>query len=223
MSRIAVRLVGVSKRYPGPPAHTALASVDVRIQAGIHTALTGPSGSGKSTLLNLIGGLDVATAGSVEVAGVDLSSATRLQRAAFRRSKLAFVFQQFHLLPGRSVVENVELALLCHDGRRRRWHRERAHEVLTQVDLQDRWHAVPEQLSGGEQQRVAIARALSCGPEILIMDEPTGNLDAGSASRVLTIVDNVVEEGLTVLTATHDPEVSEHSTVNLKLRNGGLQ
>lgn len=217
-----VSVSGVAKHYIGPPAVQALSDVTLEIQSGLHVGLMGPSGSGKSTLLNLIGALDTPSAGSVLVSGTELSLAGARERAAFRRKELGFVFQASHLLPDRSVVENVELALICRDGRRRADHRSLALDVLRQVGLDGRWNATPRHLSGGEQQRTAIARALVTQPSLLLMDEPTGSLDSESSSKVLDAVSGAVRRGLTAITATHDPEVATRCGVLFQLRDGKL-
>lgn len=213
---------GVAKRYIGPPSVEALSGVNLEIQSGLHVGLMGPSGSGKSTLLNLIGALDTPTEGSVVVSGSDLSLASKRERAAFRRRELGFVFQASHLLPDRAVVENVELGLICRDGRRRDGHRSLARDVLRQVGLDHRWDAMPRHLSGGEQQRTAIARALVTRPSLLLMDEPTGSLDSESSAKVLDAVSQAVCDGLTVITATHDPEVASRCDVLFQMRDGQL-
>lgn len=215
-----VSVSGVTKHYLGPPAVHALSAVTLEIQSGQHTGLMGPSGSGKSTLLNLIGALDTPTEGSVLVSETELSQASERERAAFRRNELGFVFQASHLLPDRSVVENVELALICRDGRRRVGHRSLARDTLRQVGLDHRWDAMPRHLSGGEQQRTAIARALVAGPSLLLMDEPTGSLDSESAAKVLDLVTKAVRDGLTAITATHDPEVAARCDALFQLRDG---
>lgn len=215
-----VSISGVTRRYLGPPAVDALSDVTLEFQPGHHAGLMGPSGSGKSTLLNLIGALATPTNGRVVVSGTDLSQANERCRAAFRRNELGFVFQASHLLPDRSVVENVELALICRDGQRRTGHRALARDMLQQVGLGHRWNAMPRHLSGGEQQRTAIARALVTEPKVLLMDEPTGSLDSESASRVLDEVTAAVSQGLTAITATHDPEVAARCDVLYQLRDG---
>lgn len=218
-----VTITGVEKKYVGPPSVTALATIDLSIESGTHTALMGPSGSGKSTLLHLIGALDTPTDGTVVVLGTDISRAEPRLRAAFRRSRLGFVFQAANLLPDRSVVENVELALLCKDGRRHAEHRQMARNALELVDLGHRWDAMPRHLSGGEQQRAAFARAVAAGPTLLIMDEPTGNLDSGSTGTLLDVVSAAIEnQGITVVTATHDPGVAVRCDTVLTLRDGRL-
>ena len=215
-----VELDHVCKSYRGPPPVDALRNVSLNIPAGVHTALMGPSGSGKSTLLNLIGVLDAPTSGILRVADQDVSLADASERAFFRKSHLGFVFQSFHLLPDRTVVENVELALRTADGRRKSHHRTTALAALDHVDLGHRWDAMPFHLSGGEQQRVAVARAVSKNPVLLVMDEPTGNLDDVSAGRILNIIETTVKAGLTVITATHDPRVAEKADRIAFLRSG---
>lgn len=217
-----VSISGVTKHYIGPPAVEALSEVTLDIHAGLHVGVMGPSGSGKSTLLNLIGALDTPTEGSVIVSGAELSLASKRERAAFRRKELGFVFQASHLLPDRAVVENVELALIYRDGRRRGGHRSLARDVLRQVGLDHRWNAMPRHLSGGEQQRTAIARALVTRPSLLLMDEPTGSLDSESSAKVLDAVSRVVCDGLTAITATHDPEVTARCDVLFQMRDGRL-
>jgi len=220
---VAVQLDNVTKWYPGPPAVTAVDSVSLDIAHGRHTVITGPSGSGKSTLANLIGALDVVSSGTLRIYGHDLTEAEERERAWFRRTSLGFVFQSSHLLPDRSVVENVELALLTRDGRGRRGHRSAARDALAAVGLDTRWQADPRHLSGGERQRVAIARALVTQPSMLIMDEPTGNLDSRSADRILALVRGVVSRGITVITVTHDPIVRSAGDVVIAMRDGHLQ
>lgn len=217
-----VELIDVWKSYVGPPAVSVLLGVDLRVETGGHTVLMGPSGSGKSTLLNLIGALDSPTKGTIRLAGQDLSTADAYQRARFRRSQLGFVFQSFHLLPDRTVIENVELAMQTRDRGRQQEHRSKARSLLDAVGLDSRWSAMPNHLSGGEQQRVVIARALSTDPSLLIMDEPTGNLDSESARLVLDIVDTAIGNGIAVVTATHDPQVAQRADSIVHVRDGSL-
>jgi len=216
-------LTEVTKRYVGPPAVDALRRVSLEVQQGRHTVITGPSGSGKSTLVNIIGTLDTASSGQVVVAGHDLSGASEVERAQFRRHQLGFVFQSSHLLAGRSVVENVEFALLMRDGARRPAHRDQAREALAAVGLDSRWMADTRHLSGGESQRVAIARALVTQPSLIIMDEPTGNLDSRAAQAVLALVRELVLRSITVITVTHDPLVTQTGDAVIRMRDGGVE
>ena len=220
---VVVSFDGVTKLYPGPPPVTALANIDLRVDRNRHTVITGPSGSGKSTLVNIIGALDVATSGQVRIDGHDLTQADERERAWFRREKLGFVFQSSHLLSGRSVVENVELALVLRDGRPRAEHRSLALGALAAVGLESRWNADTQHLSGGEGQRVAIARALVKQPSLIVMDEPTGNLDSSSALRVLDLVRDVLSLGITVVTVTHDPLVRDAGDAVIMVRDGQLE
>ncbi len=217
---VSVLLEHVTKRYLGPPSVTALESVDLEVSRHGHTVIMGPSGSGKSTLVNIIGALDTVSDGRLSVDGHDLTAADERERAWFRRARLGFVFQSSHLLPDRSVVENVEIALATRDGLRRPGHRALAREALTAVGLDSRWLADPRHLSGGERQRVAIARALVKEPSLIIMDEPTGNLDTGSSERVLELVRDVVSRGITVITVTHDPIVRAAGDTVITMRDG---
>ncbi len=221
--RASVIFDDVSKRYPGPPPVTALSEIRLRVDRHRHTVITGPSGSGKSTLVNIIGALDVVTSGRVSIDGHDLTDADERERAWLRRTKLGFVFQSSHLLPDRSVVENVELALILRDGRAKPGHRSKAREALAAVGLDARWSADTRHLSGGESQRVAIARALVKQPSLIIMDEPTGNLDSHSAKRVLDLVRDVLSFGITVITVTHDPIVRAAGDTVITMRDGRVE
>lgn len=216
-------LQDVTKSYPGPPPVTAVAGVSLEVHRHRHTVITGPSGSGKSTLVNIIGALDNVTSGQFSIDNHDLTHANELERAWFRRVQIGFVFQSSLLLADRSVVENVELALVLRDGRRKSDHRDRARDALAAVGLDSRWSADPTHLSGGERQRVAIARALVKHPSLIIMDEPTGNLDSRSADRVLQLVRDVVELGITVITVTHDPVVRAAGDAVVMMRDGRLE
>lgn len=220
---VSVLLEDVTKRYSGPPPVTALSEIRLRVDRHRHTVITGPSGSGKSTLVNIIGALDVVTSGRVSIDNNDLTEADERERAWFRRTKLGFVFQSSHLLPDRSVVENVELALVFRDGRAKPGHRSKAREALAAVGLDSRWSADTRHLSGGEGQRVAIARALVKQPSLIIMDEPTGNLDSHSAERMLALVRDVMSFGITVITATHDPIVRAAGDTVITMRDGRVE
>ena len=215
-----VQFTEVTKRYPGPPHVLALDRATLRVEAGCHTVISGPSGCGKSTVLNLMGALDEPSSGSVRVLGTEMSGAGETERAAFRRASLGFVFQSAHLLAERSVVENVELALMTRDGRRSPRHRLLARDALAAVGLEGRWMADPRELSGGERQRVAIARAMVKQPALLVMDEPTGSLDSASALGVLALVEDIVARGTTVVTVTHDPVVKDAGDRVILMRDG---
>ncbi|MGD8394287.1 MAG: ABC transporter ATP-binding protein [Candidatus Eiseniibacteriota bacterium] len=210
----------------GPHEVRALDGVDLAIERGTCVGLIGASGSGKSTLLNLLGGLDTPTAGAVSVDGVELGALDRRQLAHFRARQVGMVFQAFNLLPQYDALRNVELALVM-NGTPVELRRARATGMLERLGLGDRLDHRPADLSGGEQQRVAIARALVKEPDILLADEPTGNLDHGSTEQIVEVLGGLRERGLTIILATHDLEVARRvcqRTVELhygRLRNGG--
>jgi putative ABC transport system ATP-binding protein len=199
-----------------------LRGVDLEVIPGESVALLGPSGSGKSTLLNLIGGIDAPDEGRVEVAGVALHSLTERARTHFRRRGIGFVFQLFNLVPTLTVEENLLLPLeLAGDVNAES--RTRARELLKRLGLGDRGGAWPERLSGGEQQRVAVARAVIHRPDLILADEPTGNLDADTGSGVLELLDDLRREtGTTVVVVTHSAEVARGMERCLELKEGRL-
>jgi len=203
----AVELRGVSKAFAeGRGRRVVFERVDQTLARGATHVVLGRSGSGKSTLLNLISGIDLPDAGEVRVLGRDLTRLSEDQRTRLRREHVAFVFQFFNLIPTLSVLENLLLpAELC--GARARDVRPRALELLDAVGLADRAQAFPDRLSGGEQQRAALARALVTRPELVLMDEPTGNLDEDSGAKVLELVERlVVASGATLVVVTHSRE-----------------
>ena len=214
-----VELIGVSRTFGGDAPVHALRDVNLTIWPGDWLAIVGPSGSGKSTLLNIIGLLDRQTAGSYRFGGVDVSALDDLRRAGLRGRRIGFVFQAFHLLPHRSVLENVMLAEL-YVGAPRRGRRERARAALDRVGLGDRADFLPTQLSGGERQRAAIARALVGYPSLLLCDEPTGNLDSRNAAGVLDIFEQLSADGLTLVVITHDEQVASRAHRRLRMVDG---
>ena len=216
------RLRGVERRYlKGEAQVTALRGVDLDILGGEFVCIEGPSGSGKSTLLQLLGALDTPSAGTVELDGQELGKASDDVLTGIRSKRIGFVFQQFNLIPTLSASENVALAMAPHHPSRAK-RDERAKELLTRVGLGHRLEHLPSRLSGGEQQRVAIARALCNEPEVIVADEPTGNLDTESAGEVMGILVGLQQDGVTVIVATHDPEVAQHATRHIKLRDGAI-
>ncbi|WP_459191555.1 ABC transporter ATP-binding protein [Halosimplex sp. J119] len=200
------------------PTVRALDGVSIEIQPGEFVGIAGPSGSGKSTLLHLLAGLDVPTAGTVELAGEDVESYGERGRARLRLEHVGIVFQRFHLLPALSARANVALPLV-EVGRPKSERRERASALLAEVGLGDRTTHKPGQLSGGEQQRVAIARALVTEPELLIADEPTGELDSETSSQVLSALSELADERAVVL-ASHDPQALETCDRLVRLHDG---
>ena len=198
----------------------ALRGVSLSIESGEFTALVGPSGSGKTTLLQLIGCLDQPTSGHVYINGKDVSRLNRNQRADMRRGTIGFIFQFFALIPTLSAYENIEMPLLLnHQSASER--RERIQQLLEAVDLTNRAHHRPDQLSGGEQQRVAIARALATKPSLILADEPTANLDTANGQQVMEIMTRLNQEtGVTFIFATHDPRVVKYARRVVTLRDG---
>jgi ABC-type lipoprotein export system ATPase subunit len=222
MGLALLELRGVAKRFrQGSEVVVALDGVDLDVDGGEHVALVGRSGSGKSTLLHLAGGLDSPDAGTVCVGGRDVARMSAGERAALRRRDVGFVFQFFHLLPTLTVAENVELPLLL-DRRR-----DRNGDVTTLLDrlgIAHRASHLPSQLSGGEMQRAAIARALVTGPQLLLADEPTGNLDSATGELVLdTLLAAVTDSGVALLLVTHDIAAARRLGRVLRLRDGRLE
>jgi putative ABC transport system ATP-binding protein len=212
----------IVKRYrdgEGPEVRV-LDGLSLDVEAGDFVAIVGPSGSGKSTLLHLLGGLDVHYEGSVEVAGTRVTGLSDAALARFRNAKVGFIFQSFHLVPNLSALENVLLP--SHFGPPGKDARARAAAVLTRVGLGEKQDRVPSRLSGGERQRVAIARALFTGPEVLLCDEPTGNLDAATGAGVISLFQELNREGITLLAVTHEERMSSAARRVLRLKEGRL-
>jgi putative ABC transport system ATP-binding protein len=218
-----VELVALCKRYrEGEQLHTVLDGASARIQAGERVAVLGPSGSGKSTLLNLISGIDLPDSGSVRVAGTDLTALSERGRTLFRRDRVGFVFQFFNLLPTLTVLENLLLPLELSGGVDAAG-AERARRLLERVGLADRAETFPDLLSGGEQQRVAIARALAHDPELLLADEPTGNLDEDMGASVAELLDELVRtQGSTLVVVTHSLDLARRMDRVLRIDHGRL-
>jgi ABC-type lipoprotein export system ATPase subunit len=201
----------------------ALDGVSLSIAKSEFVAIMGPSGSGKSTLMNLLGCLDRPTAGSYVLDGVDVSSLDGNERAEIRNAKIGFVFQSFNLLPRTTAVENVELPLLYADNGVGSGDRlARAKEALRRVGLAGREKSTPSQLSGGQQQRVAIARALITGPPIILADEPTGNLDTRTSEEVIAILQELNDQGETVLLITHESDIAHYAKRIISMRDGKI-
>jgi putative ABC transport system ATP-binding protein len=212
-----IELAEVSKTYPG--GVTALRSVDLVVDHGELLAIVGPSGSGKSTMLHLIGTLDRPSQGTVRIDGHDLASLSDRQLSALRARRIGFVFQQFHLAPGRDALGNVADGLL-YTGLSQGERGQRAEAALLRVGLGDRLTNRPHQLSGGERQRVAIARAVAGDPALLLADEPTGNLDSISGAGVMELLAELNAAGTTVLVITHDREIARSLPRQVSMRDG---
>ncbi len=211
----------VSRTYPGAVPVEALKSVTFAIEPGELVAIQGPSGSGKSTLLGLLGCLDVPTAGKLAVSGRDAGRMRDGERSRLRREVMGFVFQQFHLIPYLTARQNVETALL-YRGLSKSERRARAVDALERVGLAARGHHRPSFLSGGEQQRVAIARAIVASPQVVLADEPTGNLDSQNASMVLDILESVARNGTAVVLVTHDMDIAGRAGRRISMFDGAI-
>ena len=218
-----VEIDGLHKVYKtGDVTFEALNEVSLIIEAGDYLAIMGPSGSGKSTLLHLIGGLDRPTAGSVHVAGQAIHAMDETALAKFRRQHIGFIFQFFNLIDNLTVQANVELPGLLADRQDRKAVRQRADALLARLGIADQAKKHPWELSGGQQQRVAIARALVNRPQLLLADEPTGNLDSKSGEEVLSILQEFNEQGQTILMVTHDAQDASRAKQVLFIRDGKL-
>jgi putative ABC transport system ATP-binding protein len=220
---ILIEIRGLTKTYQrGGQVIPVLADISFDIERGEFLALMGPSGSGKSTLLNCLAGIDRADSGSIAVNGQDITLLGETELAEWRSQSVGFIFQFYNLIPVLTAVENVELPLLLTSlaGRERREHAEQA---LAAVGLADRMDHYPAQLSGGQQQRVAIARAIVTDPDILVADEPTGDLDRVSAEDILGLLERLnAELGKTIIMVTHDPRAAQQAHVQLQLDKGEL-
>jgi ABC-type lipoprotein export system ATPase subunit len=219
-----VRLIDVTRVYPGAVPVTALAGVSLEVRRGERLALLGKSGSGKSTVLNVLGGLDRPTSGVVEVAGRDLARLDARGLADHRLRTVGMVFQSFNLIAARTALENVELPLLF-AGVPAVQRRQRARQALESIGLGERTSHRPTELSGGEAQRVAIARALINDPEVVLADEPTGNLDSGNACVVMELLlGRVAQRGATLVLVTHDEELARRTAERIVwMRDGRLE
>jgi ABC-type lipoprotein export system ATPase subunit len=217
-----VRARGLRKQYgKGEGLVRAVDAIDLDVASGETLAVMGPSGCGKSTLLHLLGGLDRPSGGELWLAGQRIDRLGERSLARLRRDKIGFVFQAFHLMDELTAAENVELpALLA--GRSARWARRRARVLLEQVGLGGRARHLPSQLSGGQRQRVAIARALVAGPQLVLADEPTGNLDSQATAEVLRLFEHLHASGQTLVIVTHDPRIAATADRLISMRDGAF-
>jgi putative ABC transport system ATP-binding protein len=216
-----VHMAQVGRTFPGPPEVQAVRDVDLTVLPGEYVSIVGPSGSGKSTLLHLLGLLDRPTDGSYQLDGEDVSGLSERRRAVLRGERIGFVFQAFHLLAHRSVLENVAMSML-YNRVRRKDRLVRARAAIERVGMSHRVEAAPSTLSGGERQRVAIARALVAEPSLLLADEPTGNLDTTSSETILAVFDELHRQGITLAVITHNDEVSRRAQRRVRIVDGAL-
>ena len=216
-----IKLTGINKIYRTDTIETqALENVNIEVKKGEFVSIMGPSGCGKSTLLNIIGLLDEPTAGRVEIAGCDTTGMKDKEMADFRNRTLGFVFQSFHLINSLNVIDNVELPLL-YRGVKRSERRRLAKEMLERVGLSHRMYHMPSQLSGGQCQRVAIARAIIGNPEIILADEPTGNLDSKMGAEIMEILHKLnKEDGRTIVMVTHNEEQAKQTSRTIRFFDG---
>ena len=218
-----IRIEELRKVYQmGKVEVEALRGVDLHIGRGEHVAILGPSGSGKSTLMHLIGCLDTPSTGRYWLDGKPVEGLSRNQLALVRNHQIGFVFQSFNLLAHATALGNVELPLI-YQGMARRQRRQRAAALLERVGLGDRMEHRPNELSGGQRQRVALARALAAEPDLILADEPTGNLDTASGQEVVRLFEQLVSEGKTVIVVTHDLEIARRAARIIRLRDGQIE
>lgn len=223
MNDSMIQFRGVSKSYrKGNNVVTPLEALDLEVPKGEFLALMGPSGSGKTTLLNLLSGIDSPTDGSLVIAGTELAKLSRRDLTKWRAGHVGYIFQLYHLVPVLTAFENVELPLLLSDFSKKERHA-RVDAALSLVGLGDRVHHTPSELSGGQEQRVAIARALVADPPLLVADEPTGDLDRESATRILDLLRQLTREhGKTIVMVTHDAKAAAAADRTLYLEKGQL-
>ncbi|MFB6208491.1 MAG: ABC transporter ATP-binding protein [Candidatus Nanohaloarchaea archaeon] len=215
-----IELEDVVKEYQmGENVVRALRGADLNIEPGDFVAIMGPSGSGKSTLMNMVGALDVPTTGKVELDDRNLSELSENELAVLRSEKVGFVFQKFNLIPSMTAQENVALPMLFR-GSSRKERMDRAAEILERIGMGDRLHHMPSELSGGQQQRVSLARALVNDPEIILADEPTGNLDTETGDQVMELLEDLNKEGKTIIMVTHDPHDAQYAEYIVDIKDG---
>jgi len=200
----------------------AVEDANIGIKKGEFVAVIGPSGSGKSTLMHLLGALDLASSGSIFLDGRDIEELSESELAGIRGRKIGFVFQSFNLIPTLTALENIMLPMMFQNVSLEE-RKERAITLLKNVGLEKRAHHLPNQLSGGERQRVAIARALANDPEIILADEPTGNLDTKTGKEIVGLLDGLNKKGKTIIMVTHEPEIAKYAKRTIRIKDGRIE
>ena len=219
---VILHMEGITKEYDmGEEVSVVLKGIDLEVRRGEFLAVLGPSGSGKSTLMNIIGCLDVPTAGSYYLNGRLIADEDQASLARIRSVEVGFIFQSFYLLQRQDAWANVELPLIYANMPERK-RRERVREMLTRVGLEEKMHHFPNQLSGGQQQRVAIARAMATNPTILLADEPTGALDQKTGASVMELFHELNNEGRTIIMITHDAKIASHASRIVRILDGEI-
>jgi putative ABC transport system ATP-binding protein len=224
MNKIIIETKDIKKVYNQGKRNelVVLKDVDLKIKKGEMVAIYGPSGSGKSTLLHIIGCLDRPTSGKVYIEGKDVSGLSDDELAVIRGQKIGFVFQQFNLISSLTALENVEIPMrICNINKKKS--EKKAKELLTSVGLGERLNHLPGQLSGGEMQRVSLARALANGPDILLADEPTGNLDSKTGEEIINLMKDLNKKGYTFVIITHDPLIAKYADRKLNIMDGKIR
>ena len=223
MKDTIIKLDDVCKRYQmGESVVNAVCDVDVSIKKGEFVAIVGPSGSGKSTMMNLVGALDLASKGDIFLDGINIEHLEESELAQIRGRKIGFIFQSFNLIPTLSALDNVILPMTFQRMEKEE-REERAKKLLIEMGLEKRMEHLPSELSGGERQRVAIARALANDPEVILADEPTGNLDTKTGDHIMEMLKKLNSEGKTIIMVTHDMEKAKQAKRVIKLRDGKIE
>lgn len=223
MNKEIIKIEALKREFTmGTETVRALRGVSFTVKEGEFVTIMGSSGSGKSTLLNILGCLDNPTSGTYEIDGVEMRDLNKNQRATIRNEKIGFIFQSYNLLARTSALENVELPLFYNSKVSTEERKNRAVEALKMVGLEDRMHHTPSQLSGGQQQRVAIARSLVNNPVMILADEATGNLDTKTAYEIMSIFQELNEQGITIVFVTHEPDIAAFSKRTIVLKDGHI-
>lgn len=220
---VLVKLININRVYEtGGAPFQALKSINLEVKKGEFIAVIGPSGSGKSTLMHILGLLDRPSSGRYELNGQDISRLSENHLAKIRNQKIGFVFQSFNLLPRTSSLDNVALPLV-YAGVPKAERRLRSEKALIEVGLESKFSSKPNQLSGGQQQRVAIARSLINNPDIILADEPTGNLDSKTSTEIMDLFEKLNKEGKTIILITHEHDIAKHARKIISIRDGEIQ